>query len=198
MKSLLSVLLVTLVCLRSMPSESLASELLTSFALHNGGGMSPCELAPVEFYIGIDGPPPSYVTPMGRGLAWWNDGESGSYDITPGNEPAFGDLALSLTNGADDQFMLLSRIQGTGGDGGVGGPESLFFPSGHDLAGNQLDFVRLDVSNVHIWTIDPDLQWRGWSADVTYEFWGEPIPEPATAASLLLALIPLLRRHAAR
>ena len=55
MKSLLSVLLVTLVCLRSMPSESLASELLTSFALHNGGGMSPCELAPVEFYIGIDG-----------------------------------------------------------------------------------------------------------------------------------------------
>src|SRR5512140_1050376 len=72
---------------------------------------------------------------------------------------------------------------------------SISFASGHDLAGNQLDFVRLDVSNVHIWTIDPTTQWQGWTADVTYEFWGTPSPEPATILPATLAVLLCCRRR---
>jgi hypothetical protein len=155
-------------------------------------------LTPVEFYVGIDGPPPSFCIPIGRDLVAWTDGESGSYDITPSNEPLFAEFASVLTNGANDNFMLLTRMLGNGGDGGTVASESHFFPSGHDLAGNQLDFVRLDVSNVHIWTIDPSVHWQGWSADVTYEFWGTPLPEPATALPILFTALMGCRRRRRR
>jgi hypothetical protein len=175
-----------------------ASELLTSFAFHNGGGTSPSELAPVEFFLAIDGPPPLYYTPVGQGHAAWNDGESGWFDITPYSEPTFGELASVLTNGVDDNLMLMSHMIGSDGEGGTGHRESFFFGSGHDLAGNQLDFVRLDVSSVHIWTIDPATQWQGWTADVTYEFWGEPIPEPATMSLLVFGSVLLWPKRGSR
>jgi hypothetical protein len=178
-------------------TQTRASILLASFEFPNMGGFGPCEIAPVDFFLGVDGPPPSYCIPVGRGLALWNDGESGAYDITKANEPSLPVLATLLTNGQDDTLMLLSRIVGGGGDGGTEGTESRFFPGGRDLAGNRLDFVRLYVSNVQIWTIDESLAWRGWCADVTYEFWGEPIPEPATGLSMLLAVL-LCRRRRAR
>lgn len=189
MKSLARVLILASVVLGDFALQVNASVLLTSFEFAIMGGAGPSPLGPVQFYLGIDGPPPTYCVPVGRGLAWWSDGESGSYDITPTNEATFGEFSSILTNGINDHLMLLTGIQGTEGDGGTVRTEAGLFPTGHDLIGNQLDFVRLDVSNVHIWTIDPDLQWQGWSADVTYEFWGEPIPEPATALLLLPALV---------
>jgi hypothetical protein len=183
--------IIAVICALLISSAPLAdaSVLLTSFDFHNGGGTSPCELAPVEFFLAIDGPPPLYYAPIGQGQAAWNDVESGWFDITPSNEPLFGDLVSILTNGVDDNLMLMSHMIGSNGEGGTGHCESFFFDSGHDLAGNQLDFVRLDVSNVHIWTIDPAVQWQGWTADVTYEFWGTPLPEPATTLPILLAAL---------
>jgi hypothetical protein len=173
----------------SSATSARASVLLTSVDFSSMGGSGPCIIAPVEFFLGIDGPPPFYCKVIGRGLAAWNDGESGSYEITPSNEPLWNEFSASLTNGLDDQLLLLTEIRSSEGAGGCGGLESWFFPTGHDLAGNQLDFVRLDVSNVHIWTIDPAVQWQGWTADVTYEFWGTPLPEPATTLPILLAAL---------
>jgi hypothetical protein len=175
-----------------------ASELLTSFSLFQGGGFAPCpQIGPVEFYLGIDGPPPLYYTPIGLGLAAWNDGQSGQFDIAPINEPLFLDLAQQLTNGTDDAFYMLDGMQGINGGlgGGVGGPESLFFPPPGDLAGNQLDFVRLYVSNVDIQVLDPESSWVAWTADVTYEFWGTPIPEPAGLLLLAPALLAASRHR---
>jgi hypothetical protein len=175
-----------------------ASQILTSFSYFQGGGFSPCpQIGPVEFYVGIDGPAPLYYTPIGRGLVTWSDGESGTLDITPSNEPLFPELASRLTNGLDDAFYMLDDMPGCNGgyNGGVGGPESLFFPPPGDLAGNQLDFIRLYVSNVNIEVLDPTIQWIAWTADVTYEFWGTPLPEPAMALPLLCASL-LFRRKA--
>jgi hypothetical protein len=196
MKPLTFLFLLACACVESTVSRSDASVLLDSFYFHNGGGTSPSELAPVEFFLAIDGPPPLYYAPIGQGHAAWNDGESGWFDITPYSEPAFGELSSILTNGVDDNLMLMSHMIGSDGEGGTGHRESFFFGSGHDLAGNQLDFVRLDVSNVHIWTIDPTTQHQAWTADVTYEFWGMPLPEPATVLPLLLAALWYCRRRA--
>jgi hypothetical protein len=179
-----------------------ASQLLASCAVFNGGGFAPCsEIGPVEFLIGYDpdpfGPPYAPVD-YGRGLRLWNDGDSGHFNITPGNEPRFADLAAVLTDGDVDMIWFLNVMDTRDpiGVGGSGRPESAFCPSASDLAGNQLDFVRLYVSNVDIQVLDPATQWVAWTADVTYEFWGEPIPEPATILSVMLAVL-MFRRHRA-
>jgi hypothetical protein len=194
MKPIRSLLLVPLASFCGYASHLEASELLASFTHFNGGGSGPCEIAPVEFYLGIDGPAPLYYIPIGRGMASWSDGESGGYEMSPYNEPNWSEFSDSLTNGLDDHLFLLSEMHGAEGGGGPIWLESGLFPAGHDLAGNQLDFVRLDVSNVHIWTIDPTTQWQGWTANVTYEFWGTPLPEPATALLLICGSILLRRR----
>jgi len=188
-------LVLSLSQLCGVASQLEASQLITSFSHFIGGGASPCEPAPAEFYLSIDGPPPLYYTPLGRGLASWNDGEAGDYQISPDNETHWSDFSASLTNGLDDHLGLLTEMRGSGGAGGTIWLESRLFPGGHDLAGNQLDFVRLDVSNVHIWTIDPTTHWQGWSADVTYEFWGTPLPEPATVLLLVVTTLVRPRHH---
>jgi hypothetical protein len=198
MKPIRSLLIVPLASFCGYASHLEASQLLASFTHFNGGGSGPCEIAPVEFYLGIDGPVPLCYIPIGRGLASWSDGESGSYEISPYSEPNWSEFCDSLTNGLDDHLLLLSEMYGAEGGGGPVWSESGLFPAGHDLAGNQLDLVRLDVSNVYIWTIDPATQHQGWTADVTYEFWGEPIPEPATMSLLLFGSVLLLPKPGSR
>jgi hypothetical protein len=180
-----------------------ASAPLTSISVFNGGGFAPCsQIGPVEILIGHDPVPyvsPYFIVDYGHGLRMWNQGDSGQFDISPANEPRFSDLAAILTNGTDNMIWFLSEMNAAdptnSGVGGCGGPESIVFPTGHDLAGNQLDFIRLYVANVNIEVLNPETHWVAWTADVTYEFWGTPLPEPAMAMPLLCASL-LLRRKA--
>ena len=195
----------TVLLLVALPCCSLrASELLSAAAVFSGGGYAPCsEIGPVEFMIGHD--PDPYVPPYspveyGRGLRLWNEGDSGHFDITPGNEPRFADLAAVLTDGDVDMIWFLNVMDTRDpiGVGGSGRPESAFCPSAGDLAGNQLDFVRLYVSNVDIEILDPQTRWVAWTADVTYEFWGTPLPEPATILLLVMTSLLRSRNHRVR
>ena len=182
------------------PSSLPASTLITTFDRQIEGDYGACDLSgPVEFYLGLNEPWPSLITPIGSGLALWNDGDSGSYDITPLNEPLFNDLSSTLTNGVDDLIFLLQGMPSCSPlNGGQGNFESLFFQNGSDLTGFTLDFVRLDIANVSINTIDNDPHRLAWSANVTYGFWGQPVPEPASLSFMMLMWPLLLRSRASR
>lgn len=168
-----------------------ASQLIASFDFFNGGGFAPCQMGSVEFYLGIEGPPPLFFKPIGAGQSFWVDGDSGNYQIDSTTEPLFSELANVLSNGIDDTIFLLSGMQGCNGGlgGGVGISESFYFGMPTDLAGFEIEFVRIAVSNVHIETLDPELSWQAWTAEVNYEFWGTPVPEPAAFTLVLIAAI---------
>ena len=108
----------------------------------------------------------------------WEPGDSGTVDFNSDNDINFDEFAERVTDGIDEVI----------GWGFISGeydhftpfPESLWFYPGPDLVGNQLDFFRLNIRSVEV----PE-GFSGVVVDAAYEFWGHPIPEPATG--LLLA-----------
>lgn len=193
------ILLSTAALAISMPCRVWASQLLFPLEYNpNGGGAPMTAPLGLQFVIDFQSPGnPWQFEKFGR-QAYWQDGSSGSFDFTPDNSPEFLDLVYVLTNGFDDEISLLTYNDFYGGSGGIWF-ESLWGFGNPDLAGNQIDLIRLVVHDLTIQPYNPGppygegLQWNG---HITWEFWGEPIPEPATLA--LLALPLLLLRHRRR
>ncbi|RIK62297.1 MAG: hypothetical protein DCC65_17615 [Planctomycetota bacterium] len=122
---------------------------------------------------------------MGQGLKYWDDESSGSFDFTPQNSFGFDEFAMLLSDGSDDYLLLLTGIQGCLTGTGNGNNESAWLQIAPDLLGNEIEYVRLIAENIEVTPSSDGISWR---ADLTYQFWGTPVPEPA---SLIILALPL-------
>ncbi len=198
-------LLSTMIVVSSIVAETNAEPvLLASFSAEGSFGHSPTAVPEVRFDLelipnDVDPPGPRLVDPMFRG-----EGDTWSVDFTRDNSSAFADFADLATNGINDQYG--QGIRWFDGAGGIaGGTEMGLFNQFStepveppDLAGNELEFVRLNVHDVAFepWSLLPGEDGFMVHFDLTYEFYGKPVPEPG--AALLLALGAFLARRDTR
>lgn len=163
-------------------NRAYSAELLYEFDWFMAGGHQPCNLGPVEFFLGYQTEPFDPIV-VGLGLQSWDSGESGSIEISALNDAGFGGLASALTDGVDNYLYLLDSPSGCPGLGGNFALESFWIQGSPDLVGNNIEFIRLIVHEVII-----EEQGTGvtWQSNLTYEFWGAPIPEPAPLALLVV------------
>lgn len=124
---------------------------------------------------------------------YWNDDDSGSVDFTAANTPLFAPFVSWITNGLDDEIVFMTFNQFGGGTGG-GGLESEIGMGLPDLVGNQIDRIRLVVNELSIepYSLPPIGDGLQWEANLTWEFWGSPIPEPSTFLLVLPAFTALV------
>ena len=101
----------------------------------------------------------------------WHDGEVGSIDYTPANASTFGDIASGLTNGLDEYVDFLVHVVSVGGWAGWGDQESDLGFGDPDLAGAEVQLIRLIVEEL---AVCRDGDWVTYEGTTTWEFWGEP------------------------
>jgi len=163
------------------------SVVLATFDEHNFGGAYPCNQLRAQFFLEHDSQEFTHIVTLGKNMRFWQNGETGQFDFTPGNsEPTFGEFSQLVTDGQDDYIVSLGYT--CGGGGGLGYLESTMLGGNPDLAGSQLDFARLIV---HDLVVERFLSPYGgigveFDAHITYEFWGSPVPEPSAFAVLLV------------
>lgn len=181
----------------SAPTVS-ASQLLETLDLAPAGAHSPMQ-APngiqfvIQFRSLID---PGFIEYFGRDVTW-PDNDSGNFDFTSVNSNEFLQLSFIVTNGVDDDLGFLIRTPDGNLGGGHSGTESSFGLGTPDLVGNQIDFIRLVVHDLSIQPFMSPFAGEGiqWDAHITWEFWGTPIPEPATVCLLALGALILRKRR---
>lgn len=161
---------------------SASPALLGSYDEVSVGASAPQSASRVQFVLQLS---PSVPLPLesafGLGVGiWWEDGSHGSVDFTRNNSDAFLDFATSATDGLDSRFASITGFF-NGNPHGVIGAESTLFGRSPDLAGYDLELVRLIVHDVRFEPIMID-EFEGFSVEsaISYEFYGTPIPEPAT------------------
>lgn len=123
---------------------------------------------------------------------FWGNGESGVLEFTSATDPGFDDLASFVTDGIDDSLVVFWNWRDGGAYEGYGLRESQRFGLESDLVGNDIDLIRLTVHEVSLDPLGGDLV--SVQTHVTYDFYGSPIPEPATLV-LLMAGFPVLMRR---
>ncbi len=180
-----------------------AETLLHSYSLVTGDGWS---FLDPNGYVYTKAKPhllhtaPGYGSslPLGRPEApWWRDGETGSFDFTPGTATNFAAFASGITDGQLGGVYFRHMV--TGDD------EALFaykdeFLLESDLFGTASDLVGFDITRIrmvlHAMDFYVDTDGRQHSeATLTWEFYGNPIPEPATFAYVGATALALLRRR---
>ena len=125
---------------------------------------------------------------FGKGV-FWEDGDQGTLDFTVDTAADFDVFSVLASNAIDDEFGI-DIVWGNGNAGGIRTRESFIYgfdPSAGepvDLIGYELDLVRLIVQDVAIAPFSPLLNLDGfqYEFDVKYEFFGSPVPEPASIA----------------
>jgi hypothetical protein len=154
---------------------------------------------PFDFSATVNSaPPPSvyyslhwynYSIPgdIGYGTSWY-DGDTGYCDFDAGNTPYFDTFVSYLTNGQLEPYMLCSTISVVNGGTKasvieLGSSETGWGLGDPDMYGYQIDFIRLVVNDTSLSQNGNQVDFGG---DITWEFHGTPVPEPATL--LLLGL----------
>lgn len=139
--------------------------------------------------IGVD--PSASSWPYVQPNRFWEEGETGVLEFTASNEIGFGEFSQAATDGIDNNFVIWNAWD-IHGIGGQGGKESGLFDLPTDLVGHTLESVRLTVNEIKF---DPQgALGREWHWNITYEFYGSPIPEPATLTILVFGLLFVGRR----
>ncbi len=179
-----------------LPSPLKAGTLLSSFSLHAGAGPAPCQSTRTQFFLEHDSQGFTHIVTLGQGLRFWGDGEAGFIDFTPSNSPAFSEFAALVSDGQDDFIVSLGYAEGCGG-GGPGFMESEMLGGAPDLAGWQLESVRLIVHDITVEAYDPPCDCgpgTRFDANITWEFWGTPVPEPGMLGLLGVVGVGMSRR----
>jgi hypothetical protein len=155
---------------------------------------------PVQVHFGvgdwIPGVGSANVVDVGQG-AWptWEPNSSGTFDFTP-EMTGFSAAQARWTNGQPGAVVMTVTFQPAPNYlsySYIGTQESVFLNRPTDLAGYQIDFVRLYVNSV-TWIWDPVRQRNQNLVDTTWEVWGQALPEPAGALLALVGLTVLRRR----
>jgi hypothetical protein len=177
-----------------VPTAIASPMLLASYNRPVEGGLAPALIPEAEFILQLPtGDPPDPDPGLGAGI-YWREGGTDTIDFTPQNSPTFPVFAIAATNGTPDDFRFWNLLPPGGGSGSAPMLESTLFGRSPDLVGNTLDYVRLTVRSLQFqhWVPDPDLpdvQGFLYTADLTYEFFGTPVPEPMTAVMLIVAAL---------
>lgn len=176
--------------------------LLASFDIHGEPAHAPETEQRVEFFLELrpfDADPPGSRLREGT---FWSEGEQGIHEFSALDTAEFALFADLATNGVNDKYLLYTFWPGGIGSA-QGGFESRLFGREPalgelpDLFGFELDLVRISVRNVDFepWPM-PDPTGFEVTYDLTYEFYGTPIPEPGTLLLLVSGgMIKLTRRH---
>lgn len=128
----------------------------------------------------------------------WADGDSGSIDMRRGSIAFFDQFASMATDGIDTQYTSGAGFINAIGRANVG-PESELFGVSPDLVGYELELIRLIVHSIHTAPFQVDgLDGFELDYDITYEFYGTPIPEPATVVLMATGLLAFGIRRARR
>lgn len=126
---------------------------------------------------------------LGPGITW-GQSDSGSVEFNTGNSAQFAVFANIAANGVDDIVRDGVFWPADIGGGGVFAEnrESLLYDRTIDLVGFRLESVRLTVHGVEFgpYVFPNGADGLFVDYDVTYEFYGTPIPEPLSAALLLV------------
>lgn len=176
--------------------------LLADFEAQGGGALAPQRDPRVQFILEIhahDSFPPG--PRLGDGY-FWVDGESGVLEFTFESDTAFQELTSLATDGFDDHFSVYT-LYADGMGGGGGGFESRLFSQRRyetdfpDLMGFEIALIRLTVDNVAItpWSVG-EVDGFQVAADLRYEFYGNPIPEPATCFFVAIGLLIVISKRA--
>ncbi len=163
--------------------------LLTSLVLREDSAIAGLNLdiePRVEFILRSSSESFGSWVDVGRGISWSN-GDDGSVDLSVNTDASFTEFSSLLTDGAND-FFAEGIVFSDGSVAYGSGPESDVLGTSPDFFGYDLEFVRLTVSDLLIEPYQsqqfPELLGISVTADVTYDFYGSPVPEPFTIVLL--------------
>jgi hypothetical protein len=164
-------------------------------------GQAPWDDPRISFVLMMSPISPFGARPaLGTGR-FWSDGEVGTVDFNEDNSPDFGLLESYATNGENNSFTIYALFSNNLG-AGMGSSESVLFDrhppiDPPDLIGYDLETVRLIVNEVDFEPWLAPCCGNGYIVgfDVTYEFYGSPIPEPAVVTQLLLGIVVLVHQR---
>jgi hypothetical protein len=120
----------------------------------------------------------------------WDTGFTGTYDLTISLDfPPFDNYSRmieSITDGVDEPMFF---------DGTIDGcnrllphspfiMESTVFNARSDLVGGEISWIRVVVNSLQIEEVGTMTDYQ---LSLSYEFWGTPVPEPATLTLLCIA-----------
>lgn len=177
--------LIVVVLLSSAATASAGSVLLASYNedASSGGGGGPILGNQVQFVLQLPtsppfGPPVDPNVGVGAGQTWAS-GSTGSTLFNRHEDPAVASFASFASDGVDAWIGIYTPW------GGYVERESDVFGRAPDLVGYELNDVELVVHFVEVVPL-PELNGSMVHWNVTYNFYGTPIPEPITVSLLCI------------
>lgn len=166
------------------------SILLASYDFTSTGGHAPESDPRVEFVLQLPAtsPPTGYFGLGANRDIFWMDDQPGVHEFTSRDGMDFLQFAQYATDGIEQNISLWDLFPSGSGGASPLMRESSLFSASPDLVGNELEMVRLIVRRIEVdpWVPDPEnypeIEGFRHETELTFEFYGLPIPEPSTIA----------------